>query len=181
MSNPNFEQIAAAQKANAEVLTSLVRIAFNGVERLAALNLAATRDFFDTTVASTQQVLGAKDATEIAKLQATLSQPGLTKALDYSRSVYDLVANLQKELTGVVEGQYQAFTKNAASAIDKTSAQAPVGGDIFAATMKSLLDATTKAYENLNGVAKQVTSIAEANVQAATTAAASAAGVAKKK
>nr|MBL8412112.1 phasin family protein [Dechloromonas sp.] len=38
MSNPNIEQLAAAQKANIEVMTALLRTAFNGVERLTALN-----------------------------------------------------------------------------------------------------------------------------------------------
>ena len=43
MSKPNMEQMAAAQKANAEVMTALLRTAFNGVERLTALNMAASR------------------------------------------------------------------------------------------------------------------------------------------
>ncbi|MBL8418032.1 MAG: phasin family protein, partial [Dechloromonas sp.] len=37
MSKQNLEQIAAAQKANAEVMVALLRTAFNGVERLTAL------------------------------------------------------------------------------------------------------------------------------------------------
>ena len=41
MSSPNFEQIASAQKANAEVMTALLRTALNGMERLTALNMAA--------------------------------------------------------------------------------------------------------------------------------------------
>ena len=42
MTKPNMEQLAAAQKANAEVMMALLRTAFNGVERLTALNMAAT-------------------------------------------------------------------------------------------------------------------------------------------
>ena len=36
MSTNNLEQLAAAQKANAEVMMALVRTAFNGMEQLAA-------------------------------------------------------------------------------------------------------------------------------------------------
>ena len=43
MSNPSIEQLAAAQKANSEVLLALLRASFNGVERLTALNIAASR------------------------------------------------------------------------------------------------------------------------------------------
>jgi hypothetical protein len=42
MSNLNIEQLTAAQKANAEVMMALMRTAFNGVERLTALNMAAS-------------------------------------------------------------------------------------------------------------------------------------------
>ena len=40
---PNLEQLAAAQKANAEVMMALPCTAFNGVEQLTALNMAASR------------------------------------------------------------------------------------------------------------------------------------------
>lgn len=167
MSNPNIEQLAAAQKANIEVMTALLRTAFSGVERLTAINLAASRDFFNNTVANAQQLMAAKDASEVAKLNSAQAQPGVEKLVDYSRSVYDLVAQMQKDITAVVEAQYSSFTKNASSAVDKATASAPLGGDVFAATMKSMLGASTKAFDSLNSMAKQLSDIAEANIQVA--------------
>ncbi|HEX6736538.1 MAG TPA: phasin family protein [Azonexus sp.] len=169
MSNPNFEQLAAAQKANAEVMMSLLRTAFTGVERLTALNLAASREFFNNSVANTQQLLAAKDANEVAKLNSELAKPGVEKVVDYSRNVYDLVTQMQKEITTVIEAQYSSFTKNASSAVEKAKT-APVGGDVFAATMESMLNASNKAFDNMNSMAKQLSDIAEANLQAATKA-----------
>jgi phasin family protein len=167
MSNPNIEQLTAAQKANAEVMMALLRTAFNGVERLTALNMAASREFFNTTVAGTQQLMAAKDVNEIAKLNTNLAQPGAEKWMDYSRSVYELVSEMQKEVTSVMEAQYSSFTKNATSAVEKAKSSAPVGGDVFAATMQSMLNASTKAFDNMTGMAKQLSDIAEANLQAA--------------
>lgn len=167
MSNPNIEQLTAAQKANAEVMMALVRTAFNGVERLTALNLAATRELFNNTVASTQQLMAAKDASELAKLNSDLAKPGVDKWMDYSRNVYDLVAEMQKEVTSVMEAQYSTFSKNASSAVAKAKSSAPVGGEVFAATMQSMLDASTKAFGNMTGMAKQLADIAEANMQVA--------------
>ncbi|MGB8148525.1 MAG: phasin family protein, partial [Azonexus sp.] len=106
MSKPNMEQLAAAQKANAEVMTALLRTAFNGVERLTALNMAASREFFNNTVSNAQQLLSAKDPSEAAKLGSNLAKPNADKWVDYSRSVYELVAGMQKELTSVMESQY---------------------------------------------------------------------------
>lgn len=170
MSNPNLEQLAAAQKANAEVMTALLRTAFNGVERLTALNMAASREFLNNTVASTQQLMAAKDAKDVAKLNSELAKPGVEKLVDYSRSVYDLVTEMQKEITSVMEAQYSSFSKNAQSAVDKATAAAPVGGDVFAAAMKSMLGASTKAFDQMTSMAKQLSDIAEANVQVATKA-----------
>ncbi|MFN4341189.1 MAG: phasin family protein [Azonexus sp.] len=167
MSNPNIEQLTAAQKANAEVMMALMRTALNGVERLTALNMAASREFFNNTVANAQQLLAAKDASEVAKLNSELAQPNVEKLLSYSRSVYDLVSEMQKEITSVMEAQYSSFTKTAETAVEKAKAAAPVGGDVFAATMQSMLGASTKAFDQMTSMAKQLSDIAEANLQAA--------------
>jgi len=167
MSNPNIEQLTAAQKANAEVMMALLHSAFNGVERLTALNMAATRELFNSSVASSQQLLSAKDAKDLAKLNNELAQPNVSKLLEYSRSVYELVASMQKEVTSVMEAQYSNFAKNASSAVEKATAGAPVGGDVFAATMKSLLGASTKAFDTMTSMTKQLSDIAETNIEAA--------------
>ncbi|HRE16870.1 MAG TPA: phasin family protein [Rhodocyclaceae bacterium] len=164
--NVNLEQLAATQKANAEVMMSLMRTAFNGVERLAALNMAATRDFFNAAVSNAQQTLAVKDPSELSKV-ASLAQPNVEQWMGYSKSVYELVGQMQKEVTSVMEAQYNSFSQNASSAIDKTTKSAPVGGDVFAAAMKSMLTASTKAFDNMTSMAKQLSDIAEANVQAA--------------
>jgi phasin family protein len=172
MSNPNIEQLTAAQKANAEVMTALMRTAFNGLERLTALNMAASREFFNTTVANAQQLLAAKDASAVAKLNSELTQPNVEKLMDYSRSIYDLVTEMQKEVTSVMEAQYSNFTQSANTAVEKAKAAAPVGGDVFAATMQSMLGASTKAFDQMTSMAKQLADIAETNIQAASKAAA---------
>ena len=172
MSNPNIEQLTAAQKADAEVMMALMRTAFNGVERLTALNMAASREFFNNTVANAQQLLSAKDANEVAKLNSELAQPNVDKLMSYSRSVYDLVSEMQKEITSVMEAQYSTFTKTAETAVEKAKASAPVGGDVFAATMQSMLGASTKAFDQMTSMAKQLSDIAEANLQAASQVAA---------
>lgn len=178
----NLEQLTATQKANAEVMTALMRTAFEGMEKLAALNMAASREFFNNSVANAQALLNAKDAQELAKINAGLGQPNVEKLMDYSRNLYDLVTQMQKEVSGVMDAQYTSFSKKASASIEKTSAQAPVGGDVFAAAMKSMLDATNQAFNNMQNMAKQMSEIADANLQAASSATAKAVtSTAKKK
>ncbi|MCL2525153.1 MAG: phasin family protein [Betaproteobacteria bacterium] len=169
MSNPNIEQLATAQKVNTELMMSLMRTAFVGVERLTALNLAVAREFFNNTVANTQQLMAARDVNEIAKLNSELAKPGVEKLVDYSRSVYDLVADVQREITSLMETQYSSFNKSASSAVAKAKS-APIGGDVLAAGMESMLNASTKAFDTMNSMARQLADIAEANLQAASKA-----------
>lgn len=176
---PNFEQLTAAQKANAEVITTLMRTSFEGMQRLAELNMAATREFFNNSVSGANTLLSAKDASEVAALNQQLAKPGIDKVMEYSRGVYDLVASMQKDITSVMEAQYSQFQREATQAIDKTKA-APVGGDVFAAAMKTMLDQTNKAFEGMNAIARQMADIADANMKAANTAAGKAIGAATK-
>jgi phasin family protein len=174
--NPNLEQIAAAQQANTEVLMAMMRTGFEGLQRIADLNMAATRELFDATINNANSLMAAKDINEAARINQSLTKPGVERMVDYSRRLYDLMAQMQKEMTGIVESQYSQFAKTAAGAIDKTKANAPVGGDVFAAAMKSMLDATNKVFDQMSAAAKQMSEVTEANVQAATSATAKAVG-----
>jgi phasin family protein len=175
MSN-NLEQLAAAQKVNAELASTLLRATFNGVERLSALNLAASRDILNATVANFQQVLGAKSPADFSRLNANLAQPAVDKWIEYSRNVYDLLNSVQKEISSVVQDQYTKFSLSTTANLDKTKA-AP-GGDVFAAVVKSVLDASSHTFEQANAFARQAASIAEANIHAATATAKAAAAAA---
>lgn len=175
-SNPNLEQLAAAQKANTEVLMAVMRTGFEGVQRIADLNMAATRELFDTTIANANTLMSAKDINDAARINQNLAQPNVERMVDYSRRLYELMAQMQKEMTGIIESQYSQFAKSAAGAIDKTKASAPVGGDVFAAAMKSMLDATNKVFDQMTAATKQLNDVAEANVKATTTATSKAVG-----
>ncbi|MBS1198632.1 MAG: phasin family protein [Proteobacteria bacterium] len=166
----DMEQLAAAQKANAEVMMALVRTGFDGAERLTTLNIAASRDLLNNVVANTKEMMSAKDAADLANKFNPLTQPGTNKLMDYSRSLYEISTEMQKQLTSVMQSQYEALNKKATSAIEKGTASAPIGGDVFAAAMKSMLNASNTAYDNISSMAKQLSDIAESNMKAASTA-----------
>lgn len=165
-----MEQLTAAQKANTEVMMALVSAGFDGAERLTNLNLAASRELLNNVVANTKDILSAKDAADLTKINSTLTQPGVNKLMEYSRSLYEISTDIQKKLSSVMESQYQTITKNASSAIAKSTASAPVGGDVFAAAMKSMLNASSTAYDNITSMSKQLSDIAESNMKTASAA-----------
>ncbi|QEL65970.1 hypothetical protein OTERR_24940 [Oryzomicrobium terrae] len=165
----NLEQLKAAQKVNAEVLLELTRSTFDSIERLSALNIETARELLNASVAQSSTLLAAKDVQEAARLQTTLAQPNLELLTNYYRKLYELVTELQKDATHVVESHYNHLSKNASAAIEKSTASAP-GGDVVEAALKSILSASTQVFDNMTKAAKQFADIADANVKAASTA-----------
>lgn len=164
MSNPDLEQVAAAQKASTEMVIALMRASFEGMQRLAELNMAATRELFSSSVATAKNLASSKDINEVARVNQQMAKPD--RVMEYWRNVYDVVAQLQKDVTAMMQDHHSQFSKTAASAIDKNMSAVPAGGDIFANAMKSMLEQTNKAFDNMTAVAGQMTNIASSNMQA---------------
>jgi phasin family protein len=165
------EQIAASNKAGVEALLGLANSQFAAFERWSNLNLNATKAAFEDTMSHAKALLGAKDVQEFINVNAAAAQPALEKAIAYSRSVYEVAAQSQAELTKAMEAQAAEINRNLVSFLDKVSKNAPAGSDVAVAAVKQALAAANTAYDSFTKVAKQATEIAEANFTAVTTAA----------
>jgi len=165
------EQIAAGNKAGVEALLGFANSQFAAFERWSTLYLNATKNAFEDSMSHTKALLGAKDVQEFINLNAAAAQPALEKAIAYSRSVYEVAAQSQTELTKAVEAQAAELNRNLVSFLDKVSKNAPAGSDVAVAAVKQALAAANTAYDSFTKVAKQATEIAEANFTAVTTAA----------
>ena len=163
------EQIAANNKASVETLIGLANTQLAALERLSALNFNVAKSAFEDSVNYTRTLFGAKDAQEFANLGATAAQPVLEKAIAYSRSVYDIAAQTQAEMSKLAEVQTNDFNKNLIGYLDKVSKNAPAGSDVAIAAVKSALAAANSAYDSISRVTKQASELAETNFTAATT------------
>jgi len=170
------DQFAETNKANIEALLNLANTAFASAERFAALNLNTARTLLEDSVANTKALLAVKDIQELISLQTTLAQPGVEKAVAYSRSLYEIAAQTQEEISKIVEAQFTEANKSVATALDKAAKNAPAGSDVAVAAVKSAIAAANSAYDSISKAAKQVAEITEANVAAATNATIKAAG-----
>lgn len=178
MSTIDLEKLAQSQKANAQVMMTLVRTAFHGLEQLSALNLAVSRELFNSTASGAQQMLaGIKEPKELGNIAGSLARPNVDKLMEYSRNLYDLAANMQREITSVMEDQYTNLRHDAAGLIEKAGSVSPISGETFGAAMKQMMTASSTAFENISQMAKQITDIVDTNVKAASDATAQAAAV----
>lgn len=180
MNTPKSEQIAAAQKANAEAMLALMRSTLDNIEKLANLNLSTMRESLQAGAESATSLLEAKDPKEALALQSSLAEPGLERTRAYYHNLYELILNMQKDITNVMEAHYKALSENAESAIEATKTKLPAGGDVFATAMKSMLQASTQAFDRLNFMTQQMAQIADTNIKAFSNLGASASSEANK-
>lgn len=183
MSNPKFEQMFVAQKASSELLVAIMRTSFDGMQRLAELNMAAAKEVLANTATSANALASSKDMADMSRLNPQMAKP--ERMMEYWRNVYDLVNAMQKDVTAVMQANYSQLARTAASAIEQKKSSAIDGSDVIANAMKDVLEQTNKAFDNMSAVAGQMASIAGANFKTASSsgakAAASASESAKKK
>ena len=151
----NPEQFAAANKATVDSLLSVANTALASAERIAALNLNTVRSALEDSVSGAKSVMAAKDPQEALKLQSSLAQPAVEKAVAYSRSVYEITSQTQQELAKMVEAQFGDFQKSMAGMVEMATKSAPAGSESAVAAIQNAIAAATSAFGNMNTVAKQ--------------------------
>lgn len=124
-------------------------------ERLTTLNQETARSTLEDSVSGAKAVLGAKDAKEVLSIQASLSQAAVERALAYSRSVHEIAAQTQEELTKRV----QAHLKSLAYMNEQSASAA----------------ANNSAFGIMRAVAKRFSDVTQANIAAMTKVATAAA------
>lgn len=162
------EQIQNTSKANVEALLSVASAQFSAIEKLAALNSSALKGAFEDAIANARALAGAKDVQDLVSLQATFAQPAIDKAISYSKSVYEVTAQANAELSKLAEKRVAEWNETFASFLDQAVKNAPAGSDVAVTAVKQMIAAANSAYDNFTKAAKQATEIAQANVVAAT-------------
>ena len=166
----NTEQFAAANKAAVDSLLSVANTALASAERIATLNLEATRSAIEESASNAKALMGAKDVQEALKIQAELAKPNVDKAVAYSKSVYEISTETQEQFTKMVEAQFGDFQKTIAGMLDQATKSAPAGSETAVAAVKSAFAAANSAFENMRKSAQQMTEMAQTNMAAATSA-----------
>jgi phasin family protein len=162
------EQIQSTSKANVEALLAVAAAQFSAFEKLATLNSTALKGAFEEVIANTRALAGAKDVQELVSLQATFAQPAIDKAISYSKSVYEVTAQANAELSKLAEKRVAEWNDTFASFLEQAARNAPAGSDVAVSAVRQMIAAASSAYDSFTKAAKQATEIAQANVVAAT-------------
>ena len=175
------EQVVASQKANVEALLGLTSKAFESVEKIVELNLAASKAALTETGEKAKALLSVKDAQELLAMQSGLFQPLAEKTAAYSRHLYDIATGSVAEFGKAFEGQTAQAQEKFMGLVDNAAKNAPAGSETAVAVMKSAVAAASNALESVQKAVKQATEVAEANFNAVSATAVNAAKPAAKK
>jgi phasin family protein len=172
--------MVAMHKAALESFQSVAAKSFEGFEKLAELNLAATKSTFEESAEQFKALLEVKDVKALADLAAGSAQPAADKLTAYAKHVYEITSETGSEITKLIEKQLADSNKQLYAAIDALGKNAPAGSEGVVTFMKSAVSAANTAYDQVNKATKQVVELAEANLSAAAKTATAAAPRAKK-
>jgi phasin family protein len=165
------EQVTEFNKSAVNAALQLTKIALDTTERFVGLQLEASKDSFAEVSETLRALIEARDPQQLLDLRAKLTDKGVEKATAYSRSLYDVGAHAQAQVSALLEGQASDWNQSIASNIDKAVKAAPAGADVAIAAVKSTVAATTAAFDGVTKTAKQMASFADASVKATVDAA----------
>src|SRR5487761_1946631 len=168
------EQVTEFNKSAVNAALQLTKIILDTTERFVGLQLEASKTSFAEASETLRALTESRDPQHLLDLRAKMTEKGVEKATAYSRSLYDVAAHAQAQVSALLEGQAADWNQSVASNIDKAVKAAPAGADVAIAAVKSTVAATTAAFDGVTKTAKQMASFADASVKATVDAASAA-------
>jgi phasin family protein len=162
------EQFAEFSKTNVAQATKFAALSLQNTEKFVALGLGATKAAIAQSVEGVQAVASVKDVQDLIAVRTKLAEAQVQQAVGYSRQMYELATEAQAGYTALAEEALSVYTQGVAAWVDKAGKAAPAGSDVAFNAFKSTIAATTAAFDQFQKASKQVVSMADANMRAAT-------------
>jgi phasin family protein len=160
------QDLATVAQSNVDVLIALSTKAFEGAEKLAALNLKVAKAGLAEAAESSQAVLASKDAQSLLAVQSGVVQPAAAKAGEYATAVAAIMTETKTELDKVLAQSAADAKSKFAAMVEAAMKNAPAGSTEAMALWKSAFEGATNGYEALQKAAKQASDVAQANYAA---------------
>lgn len=166
------DEFSEATRTNFEsqlrLITSLTGKAFENVEKLVELNMAAFKSSMEQSGSNAKQLLSAKDPQEFMTLSVVLTKPRTEKAMAYGHHLSGIASSVQADFTRAAQAQIAETTRNVNALVDDISKSAPAGSENVIAMLKSVIRNANAGFEHLSKITMQSVQTMEENVTAAT-------------
>lgn len=164
-------QYANASKAlfesQLDAFNALTGVVIDGTEKIASLNMATAKSSADDAIATTKEMLAAKDQTAFLSLATELTKPNPEKVAAYGRELGSIVSTINAAYGKAAEAQVAQVQGNVGELVESLAKNAPAGSEDAMAMLKSSFSNANEDYEKMNGVMKQATDDTEDQVSKA--------------
>lgn len=161
------EQFVQLHKSALDTFQAAALASMEGFEKLAELNIQATRASIDETTETMKSLFEAKDPKVLAEMATVGAQPAAEKLAAYAKHVYEIASATNTELAKLVEKQFADSNKQMYAAIDTLAKNAPAGSEGMVTFVKQAVSTANSAFDQVSKATKQVVELAEANIAAA--------------
>ena len=160
------EQIVAAHKAQLATLHDMTSKALATVEKIAALNLQASKSALDDHAEQAKVLLSTKDVKDLVKLQRDALEPMAEKYAAYNRHLFEIASGLGEEFNSLIESQLADAQKLFMTAMEAALKNAPEGSEAGVALLKSAMSSATTSMEAVQKAFKEGQNVASNNLGA---------------
>ncbi|OWY38797.1 phasin [Xenophilus sp. AP218F] len=168
------EQLSKLSLTGLESTLRFAQISLDSAERLVKLNLEISKQSLEEHTQAAKKLAGITDPQEALNQLNKLATQSIDKAVNNSRSLYEIVSAAQGELTKLAEESVGLFNKSLISSIESAAKSAPAGSDATLNAVKNSVAAAAAAVSTFSKAAQQVVEFTDSSVKAATSATADA-------
>lgn len=161
------EQLVQMQKSALEAFQNATAASIAGFEKLAALNMQATKASFEESTDALRSLVEVKDPRQWTDFATTSVQPATDKVAAYYKHVYEIANETGTELARLFEQQYADNNRQIHATIDAFARNMPAGGEGAVTLMKQAVSAANTTFDQMNKATRQAVEVAEANLAAA--------------
>lgn len=151
----NAESFTAAGKAAAEEVSHVAQTAYAGLEKLAQVNLAASKAALNDSLDSLKDLAAAQSPQEAIALQAKRLQPLAAKAAEYGQTVLQIATETSTALGKASEGKFAMAQKSFGEFVANATKNAPAGSEAFMAAFKQASAAGEQAMKSAQEIAQK--------------------------
>src|SRR5688572_24718656 len=147
--NQAVEQFTSLAQAQIDSFSRASEIALEGVEKVSELQIQTAKSAIADVVEASKAWGSAKTPQDWVAFNSNLVQPSVEKVANYARSLYDVLASTQSELSKLVEARVAEANKAFVTSLDQAAKSGPAGSEVAVAAVKTAIAAASTAYDNI--------------------------------
>jgi phasin family protein len=166
MNEFSSEDLTQFYKSNVSTFFPLASEAFEGVQKLAELNLQAGCSALAECVVRLQEMKPDAAGADWLASPLRLVQSAAEETLSYQLHVHDIAVATRSASAKILDAQYDHFSRDVLARIDNWARHAPAGSEAVVVAVKSAFSTASNATETVRKSVRSVIEVAQANVSA---------------